>query len=103
MMRRAISAILLTATLGIAAPATVFGDDQSPRILKAADVHVRVVLDPFRHDYHRWTPAEERSYRGYLAEHHRSYVSYARQREAERRAYWRWRHEREERLEHARR
>jgi hypothetical protein len=29
-------------------------------------------------------------------------VRYQRQRLAERRAYWRWRHEREERLEHRR-
>lgn len=102
-MRRAISAVLLAASLGMAAPAVAFDDGATPTILKAADVHVRVVLDPFRHDYHRWTPAEERTYRGYLAERRRSYVSYERQREAERRAYWRWRHEREEQREHARR
>jgi hypothetical protein len=58
--------------------------------------------DPYRRDYHTWDGREEHRYRVYLAERHHAYVSYRRQREAERRAYWRWRHERDERLEHRR-
>jgi hypothetical protein len=49
-----------------------------------------------------WTRDEQRAYREYLTERHRAYVAYEHQRAAERRAYWHWRHEREERLEHER-
>jgi hypothetical protein len=64
-----------------------------------ARVTIRV-YDPYHHDYHVWNQREQRMYRAYLAERHRSYIAYRRQRLAERRAYWRWRHER---LEHERR
>jgi hypothetical protein len=71
----------------------------------AAGVPAAVVIrvyDPYRHDYHRWDRGEQARYREYLRERHRSYIAYERQRAAERRAYWRWRHEREEREEHRR-
>ena len=99
-MRHTLSAWCLVAAM--AAPALVstnaFGADTST----SASITIRV-YDPYRHDYHRWDRGEERAYRAYLAERHRSYVTYHRQRLAERRAYWHWRHEREERLERERR
>ena len=58
------------------------------------------IYDTDHHDYHRWDRREEHAYREYLESRHLAYVRYARQREADRRAYWRWRHER---LEHERR
>jgi hypothetical protein len=67
-----------------------------------ATINVRI-YDPYGRDYHYWDRVEERRYRAYLAERHHAYVAYQRQRLAERRAYWRWRHEREERREHGRR
>ncbi len=97
-MRRAISAVLVTASLALAAPAAVFAHESH-----ATTTASRRIYDPYRRDYHHWNSDEERAYRAYLAERHRAYVSYRRQRLAERRAYWRWRHEREERLEHERR
>jgi hypothetical protein len=63
----------------------------------------RRVYDPYRRDYHFWNRREQNAYRAYLAERHRAYVQYRRQTLAERRAYWRWRHAREQRLEHQRR
>jgi hypothetical protein len=63
----------------------------------------RRVYDPYRRDYHVWDRGERRAYREYLSERHQRYLAYERQRAAERRAYWRWRHERQERLEHERR
>src|SRR5262249_20698883 len=60
------------------------------------------VYDPYRHDYHYWDRREERAYRAYFAERHRSYLAYRHQQLAQRRAYFRWRHEREERLQPAR-
>jgi hypothetical protein len=98
-MPRVVSALLMTATLALpmVAPAAA---------LAGGRVNTTVTLriyDPFRRDYHVWDRHEERAYRGYLAERHRSYVRYGRQRLAERPAYWRWRHEREERFERERR
>jgi hypothetical protein len=96
-MRRVFSALLMTATL--AAPLAV----PTGAIAEEGSVHGSVtvrIFDPFRRDYHRWDGREERAYRAYLTERHRSYVIYERQRLSQRRAYWRWRHEREERFEH---
>jgi hypothetical protein len=58
------------------------------------------VYDREHRDYHRWDSREQRAYRQYLAERRLAYVRYQRQREAQRREYWHWRHER---LEHERR
>jgi len=94
-MRRMFMSVLavLTVTMAVGAQAA---ERESATI--APHVTIRV-FDPYRHDYHRWNAAERRSYREYLAARHRRYVAYERQRAAERRAYWHWRHER---LEHRR-
>jgi hypothetical protein len=99
-MHRVFSALLMTATLAapMAAPASALAGE--PRA--NATITLRI-FDPYRRDYHAWDVREERAYRAYLAERHRSYITYERQRLAQRRAYWRWRHEREERFEHERR
>ncbi len=99
-MRRMISALMMTAAIAIPviAPASALADEHREHVRARARVY-----DPYRRDYHRWDRDEERAYREYLAQRHRAYVSYQRQRAAERRAYWRWRHAREERLEHERR
>ena len=99
-MRRIFSALVMTTTL--AAPFVVPTSALAGERRESATITVRT-YDPYRHDYHRWDRREERAYRAYLAERHRAYVMYQRQRLAERRAYWRWRHEREERLEYRRR
>ena len=90
-MRRLFSALLMTAALAapMVVPTAAFAGGR-------VNVTLRI-YDPFRHDYHVWDGREERAYRGYLAERHRSYVIYRNQRLSERRAYWRWRHERFER------
>ena len=99
-MRRMFSALLMMTTLGasIAVPTSALAGESR------VSVNItRRTYDPYRRDYHAWDQREERSYRAYLAERHRSYVIYQRQRLAQRRAYWRWRHEREERFEYRRR
>ena len=99
-MRRMFSALLMTAVM--ATPFALASDASAGQsTTDRARVRVRV-YDPYRRDYHQWNSREQREYRAYLAERHQAYVRYQRQRLAERRAYWRWRHEREERLEHRR-
>jgi hypothetical protein len=91
-MRRILAALLATAAITPTVATSA----------SAASVHGTVIVrvyDPYRHDYHRWDGREQRAYRAYLNERHRSYIAYRNQRLAERRAYWHWRHEREERLE----
>jgi hypothetical protein len=100
LMRRMFCAFVVTAAL--AAPLVATTNALAAEESATATIRIRV-YDPFRHDYHAWDRNEQRAYRAYLAEHHRSYIAYRRQRIAQRRAYWRWRHEREERLEHRRR
>ncbi len=99
-MRRAISAVLITAFIALAAPIGALAAEQHATTTSTAR---RRVYDPYRRDYHAWNRDEQRAYRQYLAERHRAYLAYRRQRLAEQRAYWRWRHEREERREHERR
>ena len=99
-MRRVFSALLVTATLAAPIVGTTNAFAGEPRV--HASVTLRI-FDPYRHDYHAWDRHEESAYRTYLAERHRRYVAYQHQRLVEQRAYWRWRHEREERLEHERR
>ena len=94
-MRRMFSALLMTAVM--ATPLALASDASAGQsTTDRARVRVRV-YDPYRRDYHQWNSHEEREYRAYLAERHQAYLRYQRQRAAERRAYWRWRHEREER------
>jgi hypothetical protein len=95
-MRKTFSAIVFIATLAapIVAPANALAGGR-------VSLTVRV-YDPYRRDYHYWDRVEERRYRAYLAERHRAYVRYERQRLAERREYWRWRHHEHEEWEHRR-
>src|SRR5258708_23294351 len=76
LMRRLFCALFASAAL--AAPlASASAAAAEPR----PDSHVIIrVYDPYRRDYHRWDDREERSYRGYLVERHRSYIVYRRQR-----------------------
>ena len=100
MIRRIFSALFMTAA--IASPMVGPTSAEAGEPGASASITVRV-YDPYRHDYHYWDRDEERAYRAYLGERHHSYLAYQRQRQAERRAYWQWRHEREERFEHDRR
>ena len=91
-MRRIFAALLVTAAITPAVATTASA---------ATNAHGTVIVriyDPYRHDYHRWDGREQRAYRAYLNQRRRSYIAYRNQRLAERRAYWHWRHEREERL-----
>jgi hypothetical protein len=99
-MRTLPALILSAATIVTAAPRVAIASEQ--HATTTASVSMRV-YDPYRHDRHTWNRVEENAYRAYLAERHRAYIAYRHQRVAERRAYWRWRHAREERLEHERR
>jgi hypothetical protein len=89
MMRRSLSALVLTAALGASAV---------PAVARADAREVRV-YDRRYHDYHRWNEGEERTYRQYLHDRHQSYRAYKRQERARQNAYWRWRHRQ---LEHER-
>lgn len=92
-MRRMWSVLILSATL--AGPISAAPVSAAPAATGQPAVVIRV-YDPYRHDYHRWDRPEQARYREYLRERHRSYIAYRHQRAAERRAYWHWRHEREE-------
>jgi len=97
-MRRIFSALVMTTTLAapFVVPTSAFAGERRETVTITARTY-----DPYRRDYHVWDRREERPYRAYLAERHRAYVMYQRQRLAQRRAYWR--HEREERFEDRRR
>jgi hypothetical protein len=82
---RYIGSLLLAAA--IAAPTAIIA---GPRPQEAA-VQVRV-YDRDHRDYHNWDDHEDRAYRRYLTERHRTYVEYHRQHYRAQRHYWNWRH-----------
>jgi hypothetical protein len=84
-MNRYISSLLLAAA--IAAPTAIMA---GPRP-QDASVQVRV-YDRDHRDYHNWDDHEDRAYRRYLVERHRTYVEYHRQHYRAQRHYWNWRH-----------
>jgi len=53
----------------------------------------RRYYDRDRHDYHSWNDHEDRAYRVYLTDQHRSYREFRRVKVVDRRAYFKWRHE----------
>jgi len=50
------------------------------------------VYDRAHNDYHNWDDNEDRFYRQYLTEKHKTYRVFAELKEKEQRAYWNWRH-----------
>ena len=101
-MRRFISTLVIAAS-ALSIPSFAAADQSTAT---TTEHHRRVkrvrVYDPYRHQYLYWNRQEQTAYREYLTERHQAYVSYQRQRAAEQRAYWRWRHAREERMERER-
>ena len=91
-MQLRIPAVLLAATLAapVVASAAMLSRDEGPQI------EIRL-FDRSHRDYHNWNDSEDRSYRAYLAERHRRYVVFERQRRAQQTAYWRWRHAHQDR------
>jgi hypothetical protein len=49
------------------------------------------VYDPYYHDYHAW-PAEQGYYVQWEHDTHRDHVDFAKRSDAEKKAYWDWRH-----------
>jgi hypothetical protein len=81
-MRRLFGTLILGAAL--TAPLTM---------MAAPDKDDHRYYDRDRKDYHEWNEAEARAYRHWLEENHRRYHEWSRANAAERREYWRWRHE----------
>jgi len=57
-----------------------------------ADDHDRRYYDRDHRDYHEWNSREDRAYRVYLGEQHRSYREFSRETRYRRAHYFRWRH-----------
>jgi hypothetical protein len=62
----------------------------------SAQVAVRVdthrYYDRDARDYHQWNDQEDRAYRAYLTEQHREYRGFAKNKAAQQREYFKWRH-----------
>jgi hypothetical protein len=87
MVRPILSALTLVVALGapVLVPAVALAGEQ-PR------VSVRI-YDRSHKDYHPWSGDEDRAYRGYLVERHRSYRPISRTTRRQQAAYWQWRHQ----------
>src|SRR4051812_38528756 len=53
---------------------------------------IAVVYDPFWHDQHRWSHAEERRYRRWEIESDRAHVDFPDRTSVDQMAYWSWLH-----------
>jgi len=50
------------------------------------------IYDPYRQDYHRWSPDEDRLYLRWEITTHRNHLEFHRRSFGDQRAYWGWRH-----------
>jgi hypothetical protein len=62
-----------------------------PLLCAGCTAHVRV-YDPYYHDYHTW-PAENGYYVQWEHDTHRDHMDFDRRSEADKKAYWDWRHQ----------
>jgi hypothetical protein len=51
-----------------------------------------IVYDPFWHDYHRWSPGENRRYRQWEMGSNRAHLDFPDRTPGDQLAYWNWRH-----------
>ena len=51
-----------------------------------------VAYEPYRQDYYRWSPVEDRYYRQWEFSTHRQHQDFQRRSARDRQAYWNWRH-----------
>jgi hypothetical protein len=54
------------------------------------EAHVRV-YDPYYHDYHAWGP-EAGFYAQWESDNHRDHMDFNKRSDADKKAYWDWRH-----------
>ncbi len=78
MFLRSFSFLLLTISLAV------------PVLSSGCAVHARV-YDPYYHDYHGWA-AEEPYYSRWEVETHREHMDFNKRNDADKKAYWDWRH-----------
>ena len=86
-MRRYITLVLLTLTLGAGVPA-MQADDHRDRDRDRAPRY----YDRDRRDWHEWNENEERAYRYYLQQQHLREMEWRRANRRRQMEYWRWRH-----------
>jgi hypothetical protein len=86
MFRRTFSALTIAAALG--------GAVLLPSTALAQSVTIRVprVYDRGTRDYHRWNGDEDRIYRQYMVDHHRTYRAFSRTTRKQQLEYWQFRH-----------
>jgi hypothetical protein len=92
------SALALAATLS--APGVTWalpqrGEGPAPSTTERHE-DVRQFHDTYRNDEHAWDAQEEQRYREYLNEHHMRFREFSRLNAKQQRAYWVWRHDRDE-------
>jgi hypothetical protein len=51
-----------------------------------------VVYDPYRREYYRWNRSEDRLYREWEVEGHRTHLAFQRRSPGDLNGYWGWRH-----------
>jgi hypothetical protein len=88
---RILSSLIVTAALFAPALGQTVAAGQERAAVKAGPVTVRV-YDRAHKDYHVWDDHEDRTYRTYLTDSHRSYRPIAKLSNKEQTKYWNSRH-----------
>jgi hypothetical protein len=65
----------------------------APTALRADDHKVVTYHDKQHNDDHEWNTQEDRAYRVYAKQNHRTYKTFSTLKEDDQQAYWGWRHE----------
>jgi hypothetical protein len=93
-------------TIRFASSLLLSGALLAPIAMQAQDDHDRDdrnrVFDRAHHDYHNWTPDEDRYYRQWYGDRHhdRDYREYRHLSKKDQDRYWNWRHDRDHDRDH---
>jgi hypothetical protein len=78
------------------APVALAASFLAPVVLSGCTVHAGYYDDPYYHDRHVWS-GEVVYYNQWERDTHRDHMDFSRRNDADRKAYWDWRHSHEDR------
>lgn len=74
-------------------PAALMAFQESRSTTTTTTTETQRYYDPTYKEYHNWNANEDRAYRMYLQENHRTYEEFPKTKTTEQTEYWKWRHD----------
>jgi hypothetical protein len=93
---RWIASLFVSAALVVPIGAMATPRPQDDHERQEREEHERRMYDQEHRDYHQWDEHEERMYREWLRQRNFAYIDFDQLTPRDQRAYWHWRHEKQE-------